>query len=182
MSMRYPCLLLFCLWVVFSKAQFNVTALFYQPDCATNSVKINVNGNAPPYVFTWGNGWLGDSITGISPGVYVVNIRDSANKDTTFAFIFPAPPCKVKLETVFTPNGDNINDTWAISHIENYPDFSLKVYDRWGQTVHSQKKQYIPWNGNELGVNLPEATYYYVFFYVESDATKFEKGSITIVR
>jgi gliding motility-associated-like protein len=170
------------LFVYYLNAQgFTVLVKKYQPDCFMNSVKINVSGNTPPYKYSWGNGMTGDSLSNLKGGVYAVQITDSLGKDTAIAFILN-PTCAVSLPHVFTPNGDNINDRWAIGNIDKYPNFLLHVYNRWGQTIHTQKHDYIPWDGTELGLNLPDATYYYMFFYDEHDNTKFEKGSVSIVR
>lgn len=124
----------------------------------------------------------GDSISDLKGGVYAVHITDSLGHDTTIAYILPPPACGISVANHFTPNGDNIHDTWSISNTDQYPNFLLQVFDRWGQLVHSQKHQYIPWDGTQLGIKVGDATYYYIFFYDEANSTKYTKGSVTIVR
>ena len=183
MSLRNLYILVFLLSVYLIDAQgFTVVIKQYQPDCSINSVKVNVSGNTPPYTYTWGNGMTGDSISNLNGGVYAVHITDSLGKDTTVSFILPQPACHVSPPVHFTPNGDGIHDTWEIGNTERYPNFLLQVFDRWGQTVHTQKHEYIPWEGTQLGFKLPDATYYYIFFYDETNAVNYEKGSVTIVR
>ncbi len=183
MSLRKLYILFFSLFVYLANAQgFSIALKTYQPDCSINSVKINVSGNTPPYKYTWGNGMTGDSISNLKGGVYAVLITDSLEKDTTFAFILPPPACTVVFSNHFTPNGDGFNDTWSVGNTDRYPNFLLQVFDRWGQLVHTQRHQYIPWEGTQLGLKLPDATYYYIFFYDGGDATNYEKGSVTIVR
>jgi gliding motility-associated-like protein len=46
----------------------------------------------------------------------------------------------LQLETVlipegFSPNGDNVNDTWHISGIDQYPVNHVEVYSRWETKV-----------------------------------------------
>ena len=46
----------------------------------------------------------------------------------------------LQLETVlipegFSPNGDNVNDTWHISGIDQYPINHVEVYSRWETKV-----------------------------------------------
>ncbi|MHB8260970.1 MAG: gliding motility-associated C-terminal domain-containing protein [Bacteroidia bacterium] len=161
---------------------FIITTYTYQTNCNISSIKVKVTGNTPPYTYAWGNGMAGDSISNLPGGVYAVHITDSLGEDTTLALVLPLPPCQVTARLAFTPNGDGINDTWSISHTELYPNFLLQVFDRWGQTVHTQKHQYIPWEGTQLGINLSDATYYYIFFYEEGNTSRYEKGSVTIVR
>ena len=166
----------------FAQQSFMVTITKYQPDCSINSVKVNASGKTPPYTYTWGSGMTGDSISNLNGGVYAVHIVDSLGKDTTVSFILPAPPCHISPPIHFTPNGDGIYDTWRIGNIERYPNFLLQVFDRWGQLVHTQKHEYIPWEGTQLGVKVADATYYYIFFYDEGNSTNYEKGSVSIVR
>jgi gliding motility-associated-like protein len=70
----------------------------------------------------------------------------------------------------FSPNSDNSNDTWYILSIENFPNNSVKVFDRWGLLVY-QKTGYentlAPWDGRanigqQSGRLLDQGTYYYM--------------------
>jgi gliding motility-associated-like protein len=70
----------------------------------------------------------------------------------------------------FSPNGNHNNETWFIQGIENYPNNSVKVFDRWGFLVY-QKQHYenftTPWDGRgnmaqQSGKLLDQGTYYYI--------------------
>ena len=71
----------------------------------------------------------------------------------------------------FSPNGDGLGDTLVINCIDNYPNNSLEVYNRWGNIVY-KKKSYSStneWDGTSDGRStvlqsekLPVGTYYYV--------------------
>jgi gliding motility-associated-like protein len=69
----------------------------------------------------------------------------------------------------FSPNGDGANDTWVIPGIENYPNNSIVVFNRWGNQVYSAEPYDNSWNGecNESGTiggnTLPEGTYFFIF-------------------
>ena len=90
--------------------------------------------------------------------------------------------CEPIPETHFTPNGDDYNDTWNITKINLFPDFELFVYNRWGQLVHHQKNEYIPWDGKTLIIPVPDATYYYILYLSKNDRNKFIKGPVSIIR
>ena len=62
----------------------------------------------------------------------------------------------------FTPNGDGYNDTWYIPFLTNYPESTVKVFNRWGQELFSGNGNSNPWNGSFQGKDLPTADYYYV--------------------
>ena len=67
----------------------------------------------------------------------------------------------IEIINTFTPNGDDINDTWTIRDINDYPNARIIVFDRWGQKVFSSTGYDEPWNGTNKGAPLPTATYYY---------------------
>lgn len=63
----------------------------------------------------------------------------------------------------FTPNGDGINDTWQIKHIEKYLDCIVEVFTPSGNRVYSSTGGYNkPFDGTFQGKPLPAGTYYYV--------------------
>ena len=130
----------------------------------------------------WSNGQTNiSSITNLEEGNYYVHVIIKHKKDTTINFKIEKEPCPVAFSNHFTPNGDNYNDTWKVSNITNYPKFELYVFNKWGQQIHSQKGNYIPWDGNWNGIKVPDGTYYYVFYY-ESGKNDVLKGDVTVLR
>ncbi|WP_276371304.1 Ig-like domain-containing protein [Chryseolinea sp. H1M3-3] len=88
----------------------------------------------------------------------------------------------------FSPNNDNNNETWFILGIENYPNNSVKIFDRWGFLVY-QKQRYenttAPWDGRgnmaqHAGKLLDQGTYYYILEPGEEMETM--TGYVVIVR
>ena len=77
---------------------------------------------------------------------------------------------------VMTPNGDGLNDIFMIKNIENFPNNSVKIFNRWGVEVFSTTG-YNPNGDNAFrgfsdgratvrrGERLPTGTYYYVIEY-----------------
>ena len=64
--------------------------------------------------------------------------------------------------TALTPNGDGINDTWVIPGIENFPNSTVKVFNRSGHPVFSAKGYMNNWKGNYRSHSeLPAGSYYY---------------------
>lgn len=86
---------------------------------------------------------------------------------------------EVEVFNVITPNGDGIHDVLRIRNLENYPNNTVKIYNRWGVLVFVTKAYNT--NGNvfdgtsqgRVTVNqdnkLPVGTYFYVINY-ENDA------------
>ena len=100
---------------------------------------------------------------------------------------------------VITPNGDGINDVWAIENLntdidpedpDEYRHNEVRINDRWGKMVF-HAKNYDTWakdgqvyvgSNPFTGDNLPDGTYYYTFSYKGKAKTTQWHGSITIIR
>jgi gliding motility-associated-like protein len=62
---------------------------------------------------------------------------------------------------VFTPNNDGVNDIFYI-YSNGYTEFTLKVYNRWGNMVYSTTAPVIYWDGKTTsGIELNTGVYYY---------------------
>jgi gliding motility-associated-like protein len=70
---------------------------------------------------------------------------------------------EINVSQAITPDGDGVNDTWFINNIENHPNNSVKVYNRWGDLIFSKKGYQNDWNGSYVnnGTNSPDASSYY---------------------
>ncbi|MCP3932212.1 MAG: gliding motility-associated C-terminal domain-containing protein [Bacteroidetes bacterium] len=63
----------------------------------------------------------------------------------------------------FSPNNDSTNDTFTIRGVEQFPDNTLYIYNRWGNLVYSKQQYKNEWNGTWEDKNLPDGTYFYYF-------------------
>jgi gliding motility-associated-like protein len=61
------------------------------------------------------------------------------------------------IPNVFTPNGDDINETFDIAHINLYSPNELIIYNRWGEEVDSSPNYNGDWKAN----GLPAGVYYH---------------------
>jgi len=59
--------------------------------------------------------------------------------------------------SAFTPNNDNLNDTFIISGI-NISKLTMGIFDRWGNLVYFTDNN-VPWDGQSKGKELPPSTY-----------------------
>lgn len=63
----------------------------------------------------------------------------------------------------FSPNGDNVNDTYVIHGLSEFGAVSLTVWNRWGNTVYETTDYQNDWDGtNKNGNELATDTYYYL--------------------
>ncbi|WP_423147159.1 gliding motility-associated C-terminal domain-containing protein [Rubrolithibacter danxiaensis] len=86
----------------------------------------------------------------------------------------------IKIPNTFTPNADGRNDTWLITHLENYPDIHIRIYDRYGGLVFQSIGYHTPFEGKRNGEDLAAGTYYYIIDFKKG--CKLLTGSLTILR
>ncbi|RZM23678.1 MAG: T9SS type B sorting domain-containing protein, partial [Pedobacter sp.] len=86
----------------------------------------------------------------------------------------------IKVPNIFSPNGDGINDVWAINYIDSYPNATVKIFNRYGTVVFSSKGYLVPFDGKYQNQDLPVESYYYL---IDPGNGKPKKtGSLTIIR
>ena len=68
------------------------------------------------------------------------------------------------IPNVITPNGDGINDSWVIEHIEDFPNATFIIYNRWGNLIWKANGNVFQWNGTNYrnGELLADGTYFYI--------------------
>lgn len=99
----------------------------------------------------------------------------------------------IEVFNVITPNGDGVHDVLRISGLENYPENTVKIYNRWGVAVFTTSAYDTEGNifdGSSKGrvtINkdnqLPTGTYFYVIDYKETNGSvKSVSGYIYINR
>ena len=67
----------------------------------------------------------------------------------------------------FSPNGDGVNDLFVVMFLEEYPNNSIVIYNRWGNKVLEKTPYVNNWDGTNkfggsIGTELPEGSYFYV--------------------
>lgn len=111
------------------------------------------------------------------------NNRLAANNDIgqNGAFKSNSNSQRLAANNVITPNGDGRNDTWIINNIEQYPNNTVRLMDKFGHMIYSKRGYNNDWDGTYQNAPLPQGTYYYVVDFGEGLDMVFN-GYITIVR
>lgn len=83
----------------------------------------------------------------------------------------------------FSPNDDGVNDFFEVVYIGQYPDNTVKIFDRSGQIIfkttgYNNSTNY--WDGTYNGKKLPTGTYFYVIDLRNSSEQSVYKGYITL--
>lgn len=82
----------------------------------------------------------------------------------------------------FTPDGDEMNQTWAPQNIEAFPNVLTIIYDRYGRELYRMERNDDPWNGLYQGNQLPTGDYWYVIRLREENDDREFIGHFTLYR
>ena len=93
----------------------------------------------------------------------------------------------VYIPNSFTPDGDGYNDVFGPQGTDMNPnDYSIQIFDRWGQVVFETTNLDEPWNGMIKNTGKEAQDGVYVYRMVVRSATTYEKkeisGNITLIR
>ncbi|WP_299113651.1 T9SS type B sorting domain-containing protein [uncultured Winogradskyella sp.] len=146
-----------------------------------NEIIANASGGTGIYEFTMNGENYGTSsiFTITETGLYVVTVTDSAGcvaeAQIELEFVGPCIP------NWFTPNGDGEYDTWAPGCVDNYPNLTFDIFDRYGRKVATYRVGEV-WDGRYNGEELPTGDYWFV---VKTNASNYDKefvGHFTLYR
>jgi len=68
----------------------------------------------------------------------------------------------ITIPNAFSPNGDGVNDTWHLQVRGTVVEYSLTIFNRYGQSVYISNDINKAWDGTMNGKPLPAGTYYYI--------------------
>jgi gliding motility-associated-like protein len=81
----------------------------------------------------------------------------------------------------FSPNGDGVNDTFRIPDIEFiYPDYSLEIYNRYGNRMFDGNRFKSEWDGKNSEFNIgidglaPNGVYFYIINFNKGDKSPYQ--------
>lgn len=124
-------------------------------------------------------------ITFPDPGYFLVRLAivDTLGcVDTLIKPLVIAPELNLYLPSAFTPDGDGINDVFAVSGT-GLVNFRMLIFDRWGRMVFETRDPANGWDGTIDGHAPVPGVYPYLFRYLgPSGQTADHYGSVTLVR
>jgi len=128
------------------------------------SISITATGGTTPYRYEWSNSATGNEIRGLASGKYSLILTDGNGCLMNYFFLLADSACPyIIIYNAISPNGDGINDTWVIEHIQNYPGNTVYVFDKWGDEIFTESDYKNDWYGmGKNGKLVPDGTYYYL--------------------
>jgi gliding motility-associated-like protein len=86
----------------------------------------------------------------------------------------------VPFPTVFTPDGDGVNDVFLGGEKFRNREFHLEIFNRWANRLYYGESG---WDGTYRGNKVPPGTYLYTLVLKMADgSTKTVKGTVTLIR
>jgi len=98
-------------------------------------------------------------------GCYKIVAIDSSGNRSEQVTDYCIDNCpEFELPNIFTPNDDNVNETFQAIKVRQIHSINLTVFDRWGNTVYTTTDPYFKWDGISKMSNLPvsEGAFFYI--------------------
>lgn len=124
-----------------------------------------------PGTFEWSDGSTGPYYTAQFLGIHWVDYTDD-----NFCYTFRDSvtvyedecACPIYLPTAFTPDDDGINDIYRCEFECAPYDFTMEIFDRWGNVAYRTYSPDLGWDGDVNGKMAPMGIYQYRIWYRES--------------
>lgn len=92
-------------------------------------------------------------------------------------------PEGVFIPSVFTPNGDGVNDVFQVISLVIFADFEMKIFNRWGQLLHRSIYPTNCWDGHLSNMEAPSGDYYWVISFTRTNGRREEAaGRVMLLR
>ncbi|QRM89666.1 T9SS type B sorting domain-containing protein [Lacinutrix sp. WUR7] len=151
-----------CAWVVtgtfvdFTLDTSNITI-------SGNTLTVNMTDTSINYEYTIDAGTFqtNPSFTNIANGIHTLTVQDE-NGCVIKSLPFTIEGVQeINIPLFFTPNGDNINDTWLITDTQNTIK-QILIFNRYGKLLKEVSPAEKYWDGTYRGYNLESNDYWYL--------------------
>jgi gliding motility-associated-like protein len=152
--------------------------------CGEQSLVLDA-GN-PGSVYEWSTGETSQAITVFTGAqeIWVLATTEygCSGGDTIMIYRCSVSDFFDNIPNAFTPNEDNVNDTWYFDEAAAFPNIRIEIFDRWGQLIFRSEIGYPePWDGRSInGKEVPMDSYYYVID--PGDGSDQVVGTVTVIR
>lgn len=113
-------------------------------------------------------------------GTYAVTVIDENGCEVTATIFMEF--IDIEIPNFFTPDGDGQNDLWIPRNIEQFPNFYMNIYDRYGRVVFRLQDNEAGWDGFYQENTLPTGDYWYVIKLNGEDDNREFVGHFTLYR
>ena len=142
-------------------------------------VTISAEGSGGIYEYQLDDNVYQDSPTfnNVPYGEHIVTVRDKNGCGIT-----QIPILVINYLKYFTPNNDNVNDTWNVIGLETDLTSNVFIYDRYGKLLTQVQPFGNGWDGFYNNERLPATDYWFVVTYTQDGIPKEFKSHFTLKR
>lgn len=132
--------------------------------------------------YEWQDGSTKQTYTVTSPGIYSVIVTNGKGCTGTGTVQAKLDCSKIFFPAAFSPNGDGINDLFGVlGNLEGLKNFSIAVYNRFGQVLFKTNDPYKKWDGKINGKLANMGAYIWMANYYFRGKQQSAKGMITVI-
>lgn len=143
---------------------------------------ILTTGNSAFDTYLWSTGETTSTILVNQTGTYYVTVSKNSCEASDTIHVVPGD-CDVYIPSAFTPNNDNLNETFGVVDNTALQYFSLQIYSKWGQLIFSSNDVTQKWDGTFKGKKMPNGAYVWMLNYTNIRGRKFyEQGTVMLIR
>lgn len=177
--------------------------IIYNDTCLSNQTSFQVNSIYPINSVSWNfddtnSGVLNNSIGTATTHQFtstnfytvraIVNLNCGIDTILKTLEIIPCDSiisryCSLVIPNAFSPNNDDLNDSFKPSSTCEFEKYELSIYNRWGEQIFKSKNPNEIWSGDYKGLKCPIGVYSYLLKYKFSGKpNEIKKGDITLLK
>lgn len=148
------------------------------------TLKLNISSNSAATVYDTicaGQNYFGYTRSGIYTDVF----SSATGCDSTRILNLTVKPHCIpfSIPNAFTPNSDGWNDVFKPATTDEISDYSMIIFNRFGQKLFESRSHLSGWNGTSKGKEQPAGSYIYIIRYKNKNGiSNEEKGTVLLLR
>ncbi len=139
-------------------------------------------GVQSPAGFLWQDGSTRPTLIVTDTGYYSLQVTNTCGSFSDEIFIGQGA-CSLILPTAFTPNGDGLNDVFRVKYAFPVQEFTLSIYNRFGEKMFETPDITKGWDGKYKGVPQPVGAYVWTTrLFTSNHISQASKGVVILIR
>jgi len=138
-------------------------------------------------MYNWSDGSSSTTLDILDDGDYSVTITDANGcAESDDIFFGPQCPSAIYIPSAFTPNGDDINDSFELNAFDIIA-MEIQIFDRWGNLVYQNSNDELKWDGTFNNQPASSGVYVWTLQYSGYDSegeviSEHKKGQVQLIR
>ena len=134
--------------------------------------------------YRWQDFSTGPTFTVTRTGSYWVTVTDANGCSGSDTINITVDCSDLFFPMAITPNGDKLNDDFgALGNLTTIKDFSLRIYDRYGQLIFYSTNPYVKWNGTIKGHAYNSGAFgWFSTYTLPGKPARTQKGTVLLLR